>query len=118
MLGSTGFACPANYCPEAYPDIARKQTVVAFAGPIAEVRSRGDLNFAEALGDFADVLECVEALPDRIDLVECEAEARRIVDQDWAGIVRVACALRTSAEGRLEAESVVGLLTGASGGLP
>jgi hypothetical protein len=36
--GSAGLSLPADYSPSRYPDIARKQAVVALAGPIAEIR--------------------------------------------------------------------------------
>jgi hypothetical protein len=113
IRGSTGLALPSDYVPSKYPELARKQAVVSLAGPIVEIRSRGDLDFTGALGDIDTLLEYLSSSSedgDLSDVAACEAEARSIVEENWPGIVRVADALRRSAYGRIEGSTVVDLL--------
>jgi hypothetical protein len=89
--GSVGVSFPADYTPAAYPDLAEAQSIVSLAGPLAEERLTGTIDFAGARGDLEGVFQCAEAIAgedgNTFELVRAwQRRASALVVEHWREI--------------------------------
>lgn len=117
MAGSLGLSLPADYSDELYPELARSTIVTSLAGPLAEIRFSGSVDFMGSLADVTEAAVTAEVLSgDRGAFAlarECQRDASVIIERDWATILALAEALVEEPTGGLDGDRVREAVRGA-----